>query len=507
MARLLQFVRRNPKSDYFLLGCLVVVCILVTQWWLSQEARPPHWDFALNLEYSLGYLDSFKDFDVVHLFSYHYYPPLLYWKTIPFYLIFGESLSSAVLVASIFMGLLAFSVYAIGKELWNRSTGILGAVFVLTLPLVITQFRQYQPDGPMAALVAFTLLCLIKSKEFSYRRWSLLLGAAVGAGMMMKWTYALAALLPVGYALVIAFRRDWRKRLPNVAKAVFVAAIIAGPWYLAHGDSLLRDLTTNAIDAGVREGDPAVFSLAGVTYYAKNLLDVQLYLFPLLLLLVGVAVSFWKRNYLQRNIYPLLLVAGVYISFTLLTNKDARYTLPFIGGVAVLATYWVTLLGKRSRAVLTGLLVTYGLVTYAAITFGTGWLPHEVRILGSGKGHTLWAQHGYIYGPPSSEEWHLESVFKKISEDSPGVPKTAFYEGSDTAGVWISPPGVAYYAKRYSVTLVSPHGTSHTNDRQSASYVITRSAAPSSGEPGLVVLQTWQLPDGSYFTLSRRVGL
>ena len=153
---------------------------------------------------SLLYLHELRLRTFYHLWTnYYYYPPFRYWTTLPFYLAFGTSLKVAVLSNIVFIALLVFSMYGIGRELWDRTTGLLSALFISALPLIASQFKEYQLDSELTAMVAWSLYALIRTREFSNRRDSLWFGLTFGLGMLTKWTFFNCMALPLAYGIGI----------------------------------------------------------------------------------------------------------------------------------------------------------------------------------------------------------------------------------------------------------------------------------------------------------------
>ena len=148
-------------------------------------------------------------------------------------------------------------------------------------------------------------------------------------------------------------------------------------------------------------------SPASVLWYAWNLLSNQLYLLPFLLFVCGVVLLFRRPDAARRNLYPVLLIASCYVSFTLLENKDSRYSEPMLVGVTVVATYWLDRLRPRLRRVAVGAVVAYGAVLFYASSFGVGLLPQDAYVH-LGKGCRFYP---YFTGPcPGSSIPALQSL-------------------------------------------------------------------------------------------------
>ena len=415
---------------------LVFVALAVTAadvLWRGMETRPPHWDMARHLWTSLQYRDLTDSGQWLgFLTNYYYYPPLVYWLTQPLYAVLETDVQVALLTNCVFLVVLVLSVYGIGVELHDRRSGRLAAIFALALPFIVSQFKEYQVDAPLTAMVALALFALIRTREFSNGRASLVFGIVAGLSLLTKWTFVIVMAAPVAYAVLVAVRA---RRVRPILGALAVMLLIAGPWYASNVLHLGRDLLANAYVAGVREGDPAVVSFESLMWYPTRLVQQHLYLVPTLLFLGGLLR--WDR----RNLYPLVLVIGSLVGFTLLQNKDARYIIPVLVGVAVIATSWLP-----RRRWIEPAFIAYAVVAFEAISFGNPFLPAEVDVGPA----VAFAQHGYIIGAPTHEDWHLEEAVAQVAARWPGG--TVGYTGLDT--IWCNPWDVRYYAAKYGLTYV-----------------------------------------------------
>jgi len=486
-------LRRFVTCDRLLLLGLVVFVLTANTIWSFLNRRPPHWDMARHLWISVGYYNLLQSHHVIGwLSSYWYYPPLVYWLTAPLYLIFGVHMQTAILVNVIFVTVLAYATYGLGKLLWDRRTGLLAAVFVLTLPMFVTQFKEFQLDAPLAAVVTLTLYLLVRCRNFSDRRMSWWLGVMIGLGMLTKWSFGFIMAAPLAYAAIM-FARDLRRSkhraelVTNFVGTALIAYAIFSLWYLTNLHQLRIDFSANGVQAGVLEGDPVIGSLASNLWYVRNLFVNQLYLIPALCFAVGLGFTIVKRRFSDRNLYPLLVIIGSIVVFTFLRNKDARYTLSILPCVSIVAVAWLGQLPKRWLKIATAAIVVYGLLTFLNISFGLPGLPKRdlsVRVPGVGAVSAL-AQHGYIIGPPSSEQWHQEDIFKLIQRQS-GSNQSLRFDGLDT--IWFNGWGMTYYAAAYHDNLVNTK----------AEYWVIRDAKQPAIPQDYTLDMTYHLPDQSW---------
>jgi len=499
--RVRTFSRSVPTP--LLLGSLVAVVAGLNVLWRTMETRPPHWDMGHHLSNSVAYLHSFSVGNLLHfLEAYLFYPPLVYWVTDLFYAVLGDdSIWVAVLSNVVWLGILAFSTFAVGRRLWSPRVGWLSVVFVLAAPMIVSSSKEYMLDLPLTAMSALALYLLLRAKEFSNRRYSLLLGLCCGLSLLVKWTFPLVVALPVLHAAATALsqrrlNRDYRP-LVNLLLAGAVTFGVAGLWYVHNVSEVVGSSIMYNGREGALRGNPPVATLASSLWYFWNLLNVQLYAVPVLLAVVGFAYCFRHRAFASRNLYPLLMAIGTYLTFTLLRHKDPRYTLPMVPALAIVATSWLEYVAARTRAWIEGAFVAYSAVAFLAISFGTSLLPTSLRIdvdaprLGLEDGLTAFAQQGYIVGPPTHENWHQSDPFRVIAL-VPEPQRTFAYKGPDT--IWFNLHGLSYYVQRYRVQWLQDDRTR---------FFLVRGASTAT-PPGFVRLHRWELPDGGKLALYER---
>jgi len=513
-------VTLRRHRDAVLLFALVALITVLNMAWVAQDLRPPHWDKAIHLTHSLTLLDGFSLQALpTWLLTYTFYPPVVYWVADLFYTALGRvDVWVAVLSQSIFLGVLVFATYGIGARLWSRRVGLLATVFVVTTPMLITGFKDYMLDGPLTAMSALALYLLIRSAGFTSRRYTLYFGAACALGILVKWTLVLVLGLPVVVATVLAVRAALRTGawtpLANLAGAATIALALGGPWYVANLSPLARDAATfNSMSPQVK-GDPAVASLPSAFWYAWNLFSNQLFLIPFLLFLAGVILLPRVKDSARRNLYPILLCVGTYVAFTLVYNKDPRYTMPMLPALAVIATYWFDAIAVRLGRALAFVTVLYGAITFLAMSFGSYVLPQEVFIAlppwpvvsevysFDARGHQLrvhglrlWSQQGYPLGRPSAERWYQEEIFVRASQDGVGA---VWSQLPSVDEIWFNGFAMQYFSTRYRIAWVASSAN--------AGLVAIRTLAGASASPpaGFGEVASYSLPEGGGLRLYER---
>jgi len=102
--------------------------------YVSKRVTIRGWDRPAHLVRTLIYNDILKDIDVRSLFEAMTWswnrPPLRHLTAVPFYRLFGVSTDVALMSNAVFIVMLLFSVYGIGKRMYSRGTGLLAAFLV-----------------------------------------------------------------------------------------------------------------------------------------------------------------------------------------------------------------------------------------------------------------------------------------------------------------------------------------------------------------------------------------
>jgi 4-amino-4-deoxy-L-arabinose transferase-like glycosyltransferase len=401
----------------------------------------------------------------------------------------------------VFIFVLAFSIYETGRMLWGRSTGLLAMLGILCSPMFIGQFKEYQLDAQLSAMVALSLCLLIKTKEFSDKKHSMLFGLSLGLGMLTKWTFIGCLALPLVYSAINGVwisKSNKKENQVNLIWAVFLGLMVSLIWYGNHPHMLWGDFI------GVRRDfKEAPMSLAEVSFwYACRFEKIQMYILPTLFFLFGFVSCFFKKDWFKRNIYPFLLIVGSYLFFTLLKH-DIRYTMPMLVGCFIFAVNWFELIKSTFlRVFLKTVFVFYCVFTFTVLSAGTHLFPLDISI----GPLVLFNQTGYGVGAPDTTDWHQEEVFQMISEDNTGV-KDVYWKGPSPDNIRFNNWGIVYYALKYHVNIVNNvlGGDFVFKPDYHPGFILERTTEKKISYPGYRLYQEFVLPDQSELFLLKKI--
>jgi len=186
-------------------------------------------------------------------FGYFSKPPLLAWIIAAAEKICGPSEACIRAPAPILYAVTSLLVYAIADRLYGRRVGFYSALALLLAPGAVFSARVISTDVPMLACWALALVAYIELvKGEGGWRWTIVLGVALGLGLLAK--YAMIYFL-LGMALAAVLEGDARRllRTRGPVLALVIAAVLVAPnlaWNLQHGLVTFRHTGDNIRGAG-----------------------------------------------------------------------------------------------------------------------------------------------------------------------------------------------------------------------------------------------------------------
>ncbi len=184
-------------------------------------------------------------------------PPLAIWATAFFYKIFGINEFSSRLFSAL-CGIGAVLVtYLLGEKLFNRWTGFLGALVLLSSSHYIRFARFGMMDAPLTFFLSLSLYFFWRGRERN--RYLIFSGIAIGLAVMTKG-FAAFLVFPIVWIYCVWARESHILTRSSYWIGVMIAVGIALPWNLyeltTQGDLFMNDVvgrhlfarTTMALD-------------------------------------------------------------------------------------------------------------------------------------------------------------------------------------------------------------------------------------------------------------------
>lgn len=404
--------------DWFLLAAAFAVFSISTLIWVYKNQAPPSWDPSDHIRSGIEYYRSLSAFDLrwfaEEFFAYkHYYPPFYHLLLAAVFLVAGPSVFAAAFANLILLAAMIYSLYRLGCALYSREAGLIAAIVAPTYHVNAALLHESYLDFALMSWAAVSLLLLHQTDQFAKRGASALLGIALGIGMLCKQPFVFFLGPPVAYAIIAGLwnRRLRTEALKNVLIALIIAAATAGIWYVPHFYDVVQIYKVNQAGA-LSEREAPLFSYFSNMAYIYALASQQLQLPLFAIFLIGlVASAVW---YKRESIPLYLCIAGGLTAFSLIANKDARYTIPILPAVALLSACWIGRIKaewiKRAAIAVT--------IILGAVNFSQAHWPINREDIYYDSTNFRWAFLGKNFlhydGRPSEDDWSFPAMLEAI---------------------------------------------------------------------------------------------
>jgi len=402
------------RRPWLWLAGLFVILASVTIIWVSVDRRPPEWDHANHLERALRCHKNLAEGRLQAILEESaFYPPLALCAAGLLYFVFPVATLTAQAVMLGFLAIALAALFAVGRELWDDGAGLIAAFFFATAPFVVFSLMNFQLDLPLAAMVALTLWMLRRTDGL--RRGpscAAALGVVLGLGMLTKPTFPVYVVAPMLWAAFAGWRRDERRRqrLALLGLALLVAAALALPWYGPRLIGMPFQVVDRSFKQAAEAEQAALFTSGWLLFYPR-VFQPQFGLLAGLLCVWGL----WAlrkdrgaRAFLWLATLPPLVV------FSLIQNRNLRYTLPILPAAALVTAAGVRALGPAWKRWLVPACVAVGALQVSMAAFA---LPRPPQV-------SLFLTPLVMYQAPVRADWRHDRILDDLARASDGKPAT-----------------------------------------------------------------------------------
>ena len=164
--------------------------------------------------------------------------PLIYWMMAVSYKIFGVSDWAARLPLALAAVALCWLTYRFGRWAFGDEAGLYAGVILATSAGLFLFTRILIPDATLTATITGAIwawLALLEPEERRPLRWSVMLGACLGIGLLLKGLIAvvfpvLAGIVYMALTRQLLSLKSWRRL--TLGTAIVIALGIAVPWHV-----------------------------------------------------------------------------------------------------------------------------------------------------------------------------------------------------------------------------------------------------------------------------------
>jgi hypothetical protein len=188
-------------------------------------------------------------------------PPLHFCLMLPFTAVVNNAFLAGRLAAALSGILSTLALYGLGREIASRTVGVCAALLWAVSPFTV-MFARISSDDALLALTA--ILATWASVRFARQPTiasGVILGLALGLGVLAKTTGALFVISPPLAILTLGDPRQWRTYVGALVIAALVSLLAASPlinWW----PEVLTELSHHATPMGTANGPLAIYLLA-----------------------------------------------------------------------------------------------------------------------------------------------------------------------------------------------------------------------------------------------------
>ena len=234
------------------------------------------------------------------------------------------------------------ATYFLGRELLDRTTGLLAAFLLLST----RDFLRFATgvaliDMPMAFFFALSMLLTLRMFRKPTYWLSVAVGISIGAGLLSKYTMLLIYPALLCYFIV---NRQFRRFIPHLGLVVLVSVCIVAPWLLYAYRNEIFDTHTGSVISYSRTLISSTFikkTYFGIKLMFETLLarlPSSLGIYSLPLLVLGGLHLLRRRG--PSDLFLLIWIAPAFLLLTL-TLPVPRYFFPIFPALTIVMACWL----------------------------------------------------------------------------------------------------------------------------------------------------------------------
>jgi 4-amino-4-deoxy-L-arabinose transferase-like glycosyltransferase len=302
--------------------------------------------------------------------GYYSKPPLVAWVIWLSTTILGDGELGVRAAAPLVHAGTALIVYAIGARLYDRRVGFWAALGYATLPGTSLSSFIISTDAVLLPCWAAALYAFIRAREPGEGRWWLVLGLAIGLGLLAKYAMAYWIVSALIFALAMPTER---RHLPGLLAAIVLGLLIYAPnlwWNWHHGFVSYLHLRDNA-------------NISGPLFHPKMLAEFllsQFAVFGPILFAFLIAIAAWPRALADPRARMLAIFTFPTLIFMLAVSLTSRaqpnWAAPVYVSAVVLVAAWALDRDWRrtlAAAIALNLILAIGVFGSARAAAAFGW--------------------------------------------------------------------------------------------------------------------------------------
>ncbi len=336
------------KNDYLKIFLIIILSILIDNFYISQINNPPAWDQGYHLSnvfkmlniINNGNLNIINKLDEFLNVTDNYRGPITYLISAFFIKIFTNTYHFTYLSNQIFSIVGIFSIFNFGKFFNNKSVGIWGSIIFTFSFLIIRQRADYLIDLSLTSFSTLNLLFFTKwyfdDKKNSI--YSFLSGISLALVFLTKPTGITLFFLPLVFIIGKKFKNNKNLflNIKEIFVFIFFFTIFIYPWFSRHWVTIIGSIV-NAWNWGVNYQDGFdIDSIDSWIYYFRNLPSIfgiiNFSIFSIIFIFEKISqhnlLKLKISNINKINFWFFIYFFNCFLLVSFMSTKEIRFILP-----------------------------------------------------------------------------------------------------------------------------------------------------------------------------------
>lgn len=338
---------------------LILLHTIVNLWWINTNQSPLPWDPAAHTFIALDIKDAVSRFDFLGILNASNYYPIFVHSIAGVLAFFLNIRWLQFTVTFFFIGLLVVIFLYVQKIYHDVKVAFWSSALFSFFPIVYDQSRWLMLDIPLSFFIVLALYFLDSSELFAKRSLTFAFFISVALAVLTKWSSVLYFIIPLLFLLprLKIFLKKKKQNLSNIILGSLGAVLIVSPWYILHAKSLFDLMGLNIVG---EKTDPSIWTFENFVHYFRIFVNNQVTF--VVALLAIVSFFYIAKSKVKQKQFLLAMIVGNYLIFSLVGNKDPRYTIPILPFVAISIALFISLLQRTN--IWLGRLLIFGLAFY-----------------------------------------------------------------------------------------------------------------------------------------------
>lgn len=363
----------KPNIFTSLLFLLIFYHLLSNLIWIFASTAPVPWDQAGHTRLALQFADYFQSLGFLRVIDYFsistYYPPLIHTIVAIPIILFGHPIQTSEIVITLFFIASIILLYIYAFDLFEREDiALISTTIYSFLPIVIEHSRWFLLEIPLLTLILSALIFLNRSGNFTNKKYAQLFFIALGFAVLTKWTTFVYLLFPFLVTLYKWYKNtNEQKELlkSSILKYLLILLVIVAPWYILNLSSFINQALLSL--AG-ESSDPArILTFENFIFYIYIFFNFQMNIYITFIFIISAIYFFFQH----KSEYKILFAGTmflIYLGFSLISNKDWRYTLPALPFAAIIIGVFLSKLAQKFK--LFGMLIVLFIISLLVLYDG-----------------------------------------------------------------------------------------------------------------------------------------